>query len=120
LREFIGLQVRVHRRKQAGLKPADPKPAAPDTRIKADMPINAIAAGFIAILVGHGGSAAIIFQAARPTGADAAMIGSWMGVLDLVWGITCIGLSLRYRTPETGRGGRSVAGAAAMVLTGRR
>ena len=63
------------------------------------MPISAIVAGFVAILVGYSGSAAIVFQAAKSAGADAAMIGSWMGALGLGMGITCIGLSLRYRAP---------------------
>ncbi len=63
------------------------------------MPLSAIAAGFIAILVGYTSSAAIVFQAAEAAGADAAMIGSWMGVLGVGMGITCIGLSLRYRAP---------------------
>ena len=63
------------------------------------MPISAVTAGFVAILVGYSGSAAIVFQAARAAGADAAMIGSWMGVLGFGMGITCIGLSLRYRAP---------------------
>ena len=63
------------------------------------MPLSAIVAGFVAILVGYSGSAAIVFQAARSAGADAGMIGSWMGALGLGMGVTCIGLSLRYRAP---------------------
>lgn len=61
--------------------------------------VSAITAGFLAILVGYTGSAAIIFQAALSAGANQAQIGSWMGVLGIGMGLTCIGLSLRYRAP---------------------
>ncbi len=63
------------------------------------MPITAITAGFVAILVGYTGSAAIIFQAARAGGANQAEIASWMGALGIGMGITCITLSLRFRAP---------------------
>lgn len=63
------------------------------------MPISAIAAGFVAILVGYSGSAAIVFQAAAASGASPDQIASWIGVLGLAMGVTCIGLSLRYRAP---------------------
>ena len=67
--------------------------------MKIEIPLSAITAGFLAILVGYTGSAAIVFQAARAGGADQALIGSWMGVLGVGMGVTCIGLSLRYRAP---------------------
>ena len=63
------------------------------------MPISAITAGFVTILVGYGGSAAIVFQAAAASGASPAEISSWVGVLGLALGVTCIGLSLYYRAP---------------------
>ena len=63
------------------------------------MPISAITAGFIAVLVGYTSSAAIVFQAALAVGADAEQIASWMIVLGIGMGISCIGLSLRYRAP---------------------
>lgn len=58
-----------------------------------------LVAGFVAVLVGYTSSAAIIFQAASAAGATAAQLGSWMWALGLGMGITCIGLSLAYRTP---------------------
>ena len=64
-----------------------------------DLPLSAIAAGFIAVLVGYTGSAAIVFQAATAAGADQAMITSWMCVLGITMGLTSIGLSLYYREP---------------------
>ncbi len=64
-----------------------------------NIPISAISAGFIAVLVGYTGSAAIIFQAAISAGADEAIITSWMCVLGIAMGLTSIGLSLYYRAP---------------------
>ena len=63
------------------------------------MPLSAITAGFIAILVGYSSSAAIIFQAAQAAGASPGEIASWMGALGIGLGITTLGLSLKYRSP---------------------
>src|SRR5690606_23085640 len=41
----------------------------------------------------------IIFQAAGAAGATAAELSSWMWALGIGMGLSCIGLSLRYRTP---------------------
>jgi benzoate membrane transport protein len=60
---------------------------------------SSIVAGFITVLVGYTSSAAIVFQAAQAAGATAAELASWMTVLGIGMGLTCIGLSLRYRTP---------------------
>lgn len=62
-----------------------------------DLP--ALSAGFVTVLVGYTSSAAIIFEAARSAGASQAMIASWLMALGIAMGITCIGLSLRYRVP---------------------
>jgi benzoate membrane transport protein len=40
-----------------------------------------------------------VFSAARAAGADDAVLASWMLALGLGMGLTCIGLSLRYRAP---------------------
>ena len=61
--------------------------------------ISHISAGFIAVLVGYTSSAAIVFSAANAAGASAAHISSWLLALGLGMGVTCIGLSLRYRCP---------------------
>ncbi|MGE0313128.1 MAG: benzoate/H(+) symporter BenE family transporter [Lautropia sp.] len=58
-----------------------------------------LSAGFITVLVGFTSSAAIVFQAAQAAGADARTIGSWMLALGVGMGLTCIGLSWRYRMP---------------------
>ena len=64
-----------------------------------DLSLPAVIAGFITVLVGFASSAVIVFQAARAVGADQAEIASWMWALGLGMGVTCIGLSLRYRMP---------------------
>ena len=67
--------------------------------IRADLSLSAVIAGFVTVLVGFTSSAAIVFQAARATGANQAEISSWMWALGLGMGVTCIGLSLCYRKP---------------------
>lgn len=64
-----------------------------------NFPWSTLAAGFITVLVGITSSAAIVFQAAASAGATPAEISSWMLALGLGMGVTCIGLSLRYKTP---------------------
>ncbi|KAF1013166.1 MAG: Inner membrane protein YdcO [Stenotrophomonas maltophilia] len=64
-----------------------------------DLSLPAIVAGFITVLVGFASSAVIVFQAAQAVGANQAEIASWMWALGLGMGLTCIGLSLRFRVP---------------------
>jgi benzoate membrane transport protein len=64
-----------------------------------DLSPSAVVAGFVTVLVGYTSSAVIVFQAARATGAGPAEIASWMWALGIGMGLTCIGLSLRYRVP---------------------
>ena len=61
--------------------------------------LSTVTAGFITVLVGYTSSAAIVFEAARAAGGSQAQIASWLIVLGLAMGMTCIGLSLRYRIP---------------------
>ncbi|HET7096092.1 MAG TPA: benzoate/H(+) symporter BenE family transporter, partial [Casimicrobiaceae bacterium] len=61
--------------------------------------LSHISSGFVAVLVGYTSSAAIVFQAASAAGADAAHISSWLLALGLGMGVTCIGLSLYFRSP---------------------
>jgi benzoate membrane transport protein len=53
----------------------------------------------VTVLVGYTSSAAIVFEAARHAGASAPEIASWLLALGLAMGLTCIGLSLRYKVP---------------------
>ena len=61
--------------------------------------LSHVAAGFIAVLVGYTSSAAIVFQAAQAAGASPAELASWLWALGLGMGISCIGLSLWFRSP---------------------
>ncbi|HBK45240.1 MAG TPA: hypothetical protein DDZ67_02150 [Xanthomonadaceae bacterium] len=72
---------------------------ASKTSVLAAFSLSAVAAGFVTVLVGFASSAVIVFQAARSLGATQAEIGSWMWALGLGMGVTCIGLSLRWRMP---------------------
>ena len=61
--------------------------------------VSSCSAGLIAVLVGYTSSAAIVFQAATAAGGSAADIASWLWALGLGMGLTCIGLSLYFRSP---------------------
>jgi len=68
-------------------------------RLLRDLSPSALVAGFVTVLVGYTSSAVIVFEAARSLGAGPAEVASWMWALGLGMGVTCIGLSLRYRVP---------------------
>jgi len=61
--------------------------------------VSHISAGFIAVLVGYTSSVAIVFQAAYAAGATPEQLNSWMWALGIGMAVSCIGLSLRYRSP---------------------
>ena len=73
--------------------------SSPPRHLLKDFSLSAIAAGFGTGLVGFASSAVIVFQAAQSLGASPEEISSWMWALGLGMGLTCIGLSLRYRMP---------------------
>ncbi len=73
--------------------------SSPPRHLLKDLSLSAIAAGFVTVLVGFTSSAVIVFQAAQSLGATPEEISSWMWALGLGMGLTCIGLSLRYRMP---------------------
>lgn len=64
-----------------------------------DISFSAIVAGFVTVLVGFTSSGILVVQAAQALGATPIEIGSWMWALGLGIGLTCIGLSLRYKVP---------------------
>lgn len=72
---------------------------SPSRHLLKDLSLSAIAAGFVTVLVGFASSAVIVFQAAQSLGASPEEISSWMWALGLGMGLTCIGLSVRYRMP---------------------
>ncbi len=67
--------------------------------LRRDLSLSAVAAGFIAVLVGFSSSVAIVFAAAQALGATPAQTTSWIWALGLGMGLTSLGLSLRYRQP---------------------
>ena len=73
--------------------------SSPPRHLLKDLSLSAIAAGFVTVLVGFASSAVIVFQAAQSLGASPEEISSWMWALGLGMGLTCLGLSLRYRMP---------------------
>lgn len=80
-----------------------------------DLSLSAIVAGFVTVLVGFASSAVIVFQAAQSLGASPDEISSWIWALGLGMGVTCIGLSLRYRVPVVTAW--STPGAAMLITT---
>jgi len=87
-----------------------------------DLSLPAVVAGFITVLVGFASSAVIVFHAAQAVGAGQAEIASWMWALGIGMGVTCIGLSLRYRMPvvtawSTPGAAMLVVGAAGLPLS---
>ncbi|MDN3522156.1 benzoate/H(+) symporter BenE family transporter [Halomonas ramblicola] len=64
-----------------------------------DLSLSTLVAGLVAVTIGYGSSAVIIFQAAEAAGASQAQIGSWMWALGIGSGLTTLGFSLRYRMP---------------------
>jgi len=69
------------------------------TWLRSAFPLSAVTAGLLALVIGVTSSAAIVFAAARAAGATDAELASWMLALFVGMGVTCIGLSLRYRAP---------------------
>ncbi|MEX0304222.1 MAG: benzoate/H(+) symporter BenE family transporter, partial [Leisingera sp.] len=64
-----------------------------------DLKLSHLVSGAVAVLVGYTGSVAIIFQAIEAVGATQSQANSWMLVLGLGMGFTCLILSLMYRMP---------------------
>ena len=64
-----------------------------------DVSVSTVFAGAITVMVGFASSAAVVFHAAQVSGADAAQMASWIWALGLGMGITCLGLSWRYKQP---------------------
>lgn len=80
-----------------------------------DLTLSTVFAGAVTVLVGFTSSLALVFQAAQAAGADAAQMGSWVWALGLGMGVTCFGLSLRYRVPVVTAW--STSGAAMLIIS---
>ncbi len=92
-----------------------PDAAAPRGSWLRDIAPSSVAAGFVTVLVGFTSSAVIVFQAAQALGASEAEIASWLWALGIGMGVTCIGLSLRWRMPIVTAW--STPGAAMLIAT---
>lgn len=64
-----------------------------------DISVSTVFAGAVTVMVGFNSSVAVVFHAAQSAGADAAQMASWIWALGLGMGITCVGLSWRYKQP---------------------
>jgi len=64
-----------------------------------DVSVSTVFAGAVTVMVGFASSVAVVFHAAQASGADAAQMASWIWALGLGMGITCLGLSWRYKQP---------------------
>jgi len=60
---------------------------------------SVVASALVAVVVGFGGTLAVIVQAARHLGASPDQASSWVAALCLGIAVTSIGLSLYYRMP---------------------
>ena len=80
------------------------------------LPLSALVAGFVVVLVGFTSSVVIIFQAAAALGATPAQAISWIWALGLGMGLTSLGLSWHYRMPVLTAW--STPGAALLVTAG--
>jgi benzoate membrane transport protein len=63
------------------------------------MRLSIVANAVIAALIGFGSTIAIIIEAARAVGADAAQTSSWVAAICLSMAVTAGFLSVRYRMP---------------------
>lgn len=61
--------------------------------------LSHITAGLTAVIVGYSSAVVLVIKAAQASGADAGMIVSWLLMLGLGMGITCIGFSWFYKVP---------------------
>ncbi|MFJ2477654.1 benzoate/H(+) symporter BenE family transporter [Streptomyces sp. NPDC087659] len=64
-----------------------------------DMSLSAVLAGFVAVVVSYSGPLVIVLAAAAAGHLDKAQTSSWVWAISIGSGLTCIGLSLRTRTP---------------------
>ncbi|NMH59297.1 benzoate/H(+) symporter BenE family transporter [Alteromonas ponticola] len=76
--------------------------------------ISHISAGLTAVVVGYSSAVVIVIEAATAAGASASQVISWLCILGLGMGVSCIGLSLYHRMPVVSAW--STPGAAFLIL----
>jgi len=101
---------------QPGRPGRHPGAAASGASSPARVPLSAVVAGFVAVLVGFTSSVVIVLQAADALGATPAQKASWIWALGLGMGLTSLVLSWRYRQPVLTAW--STPGAALLVTAG--
>lgn len=71
-------------------QPTEPFTSSGLSKVKSDISISAITAGFIATLVSFAGPILIIFQAAKVANLTDAQLSSWIWAISVGSGFTCI------------------------------
>ncbi|WCN39255.1 benzoate/H(+) symporter BenE family transporter [Aneurinibacillus uraniidurans] len=69
------------------------------TSIMRDVSMSAVVAGFIATIVSYAGPLLIVFQAAKVANLGDAYVSSWIWAISLGSGLTCLLLSIWFRSP---------------------
>ncbi|NRS48662.1 benzoate/H(+) symporter BenE family transporter [Brevibacillus sp. HB2.2] len=75
------------------------KPFSTLKKIPADFSLSAVIVGLIATMVSYAGPLLIVFQAAKGAGLSDAVLASWIWAISIGSGLTCIVLSIWFRTP---------------------
>lgn len=86
------------------------------TRIKKDLSLPAVFAGFITFLIGISVSSVLVIQAGQVLGANQAQISSWFWALGLSIGLSGLILSWKFKYPVATSW--STAGIALIIATG--
>ncbi|HJV46098.1 MAG TPA: benzoate/H(+) symporter BenE family transporter [Bacillota bacterium] len=68
-------------------------------QLKTDLSISALTAGFIATMVSYAGPLLIVMQAANVAQLNDQLLASWIWAISFGSGLTCILLSIWFKTP---------------------
>lgn len=67
--------------------------------MKHSLQLSHVAAGLTAVIVGYSSSVVIVIEAARQAGANESQLISWLLVLGIAMGVSCLYFSLKFRMP---------------------
>ena len=68
-------------------------------RMRRDVSVSAVVAGFVAVLVSYAGPFVVVLAAAHAAGLSTAQTSSWVWAISIGSGLTALGLSLWTRQP---------------------
>ena len=68
-------------------------------KIRDDLSLSALVAGFLAVLISYAGPLVIVFQAAKLANLSTELTSSWIWAISIGSGLTGIVLSWRLKTP---------------------